>query len=162
MIEQQVAPTAATILMKRTLKAPVERVYRAWTDPAEVAKWLSPNERWTQPKLVSDLAPGGVRNLTMVHSDSEQFVISGNYVDVQPNKLISFTWKFHHMPEDEPASLVTVTFDPVPEGTELTLKHERIVNDEEKQNTEEGWTGCLDMLVKHIHEGYNLPQATVA
>jgi len=40
--EQMSAPPA--LQMKRTFQAPRERVFRAWTDPEELARWFGPSE----------------------------------------------------------------------------------------------------------------------
>ena len=46
----------------------------------------------------------------------------------------------------EPVSLVTSLLEPFDGGTELTLKHEHLPNEDERKSHEEGWKGLLDKL----------------
>ncbi len=153
---EQETPAVASLVIKRVLRAPVERVYRAWTDPSEISKWLVPNERWVKAKAEVDNREGGVRNTTMIHSDGDEFAFVGKYVKIEPNELISFTWSILRDPDFPLDTLVTVLFKPVPEGTELTLTHERLMTTGNVENTSMGWTGCIDMLERHLYEGWEL------
>ena len=150
---------AATLVVKRTIRASVERVYRAWTDPAELVKWHAPNERFVQTKVDVDNHVGGKRNTTMVHSDGDEFPITGHYVALEPNKMLSFTWEWTSPDGTERESLVTVDFLPVAEGTEITITHERLPHAESQQETSKGWTGCLEMLSGYLTDGAELKPA---
>ena len=62
-------PMAATdqeVLITRIFEAPRERVFRAWTDPDEVAAWYGP-EHFDTPRerIRIDLRVGGRYELTM-------------------------------------------------------------------------------------------------
>jgi uncharacterized protein YndB with AHSA1/START domain len=67
-------PAAATdqeVLITRIFDAPRERVFRAWTDPDEVAAWFGPEHFDTPRERVRiDLRVGGRYELTMVERDS--------------------------------------------------------------------------------------------
>ena len=60
------------LVIKRTFAAPVERVYQAWTDSAQMAQWFSPNVRWNRPLIDIEPVPGGRYDVTMRHSDGEE------------------------------------------------------------------------------------------
>jgi uncharacterized protein YndB with AHSA1/START domain len=134
------------VVLKRTYAAPVEKVYQAWTDPEKMVQWLSPNARFNAPTVDCELSPGGRHNLTMNHSDGDQFHMIGEYVEILPNERISFTWKNLEGPDGGNESLVTVEFRAVADGTELTLTHDRQANRNSVESTSGGWTGCLEML----------------
>jgi hypothetical protein len=55
-----------------------------------------------------------------------------------------FSWAWHTTPERE--SRVSVTFRPVPDGTELTLVHDRFANVETATRHRRGWTESLERL----------------
>ncbi|HEY3330263.1 MAG TPA: SRPBCC domain-containing protein [Capsulimonadaceae bacterium] len=148
--------TLASLVVKRVLRAPVERVYRAWTDPAELEKWFSPNERWVQPKIDVENYVGGKHHITMVHSDTEEIPLFGKYTDLQLNKRVAFTWIPPEGMGTSGESLVTVDFAAVAGGTEVTLTHERLVDPEEREQTSGGWTGCLETLARYVDEGIEL------
>jgi len=67
------------LVIKRTFAAPVERVYQAWTDPAQMAQWFSPNVRWNRPRIDIEPVPGGRCDVTMRHSDGDQSQMIGRY-----------------------------------------------------------------------------------
>jgi uncharacterized protein YndB with AHSA1/START domain len=151
--------TVAALTIKRVYRASVDRVYRAWTDPAEVTKWLAPNERFVKTRAELGDSVGSPHNLYITHSDGDVFPALGEYVQIEPNKLISFTWKMTGDPSGEGETLVTVAFRAVPEGTELTLTHENFTVSTARENTDKGWTGCLESLEKYLDEGWELPDA---
>ena len=134
-----------SVVLSRVIKAPVEKVYQAWTDPAQLKLWFSPNVRWKTPLIESDPKPGGVHSIIMRHSDGDKMQIAGRYVEATPNSRISFTWQSGDglMTEE---SLVTIELREVPEGTEITLTHERLQDQNTKEQVSGGWSGCLEML----------------
>ena len=147
---QDTVASAGTLVLKRTLAAPVEKVWRAWTDPAQMARWFFPNERWNQSTLDIDPVPGGRFSVKMNHSDGDVFHLTGHYVEVTPRERLVFTWSGKHGDDCTDESLVTVELKPAAAGTELTLTHERITAAEEREQTQAGWTGCLETLAKFL------------
>ena len=75
-------------------------------------------------------------------------VISGQYQEIVPPSRLAFTWHWAGAPVDEPITLVTVTFQAHPLGTELTLTHERFGAAASRDQHEAGWLGCLDHLAR--------------
>lgn len=138
------------LVIRRTFTAPVERVYRAWTDPAQMARWYAPNERWHTCEVVADPTPGGRYDVMMRHLDGAEYHMVGGYVEVVPNTRLSFTWTMVGGEMELKDTLVTIDLRPVPGGTELTLTHERQPNLQAVEGTSEGWTGCLDLLASYL------------
>ena len=138
------------LVIKRTFAAPVERVYQAWTDPAQMAQWYRPNTRWYQSLIGIEPVPGGRYDVTMRHSDGDEVRMVGRYGDVVPNKCLSFTLTWLDDAAGKVETLVTVEFRAVPEGTELTFTHDRQTDLEAVQSTSEGWTGFMEMLESYL------------
>jgi uncharacterized protein YndB with AHSA1/START domain len=69
---------------------------------------------------------------------------TGIYQEVVPEKTLVFTWDLPGTPERE--SLVTFRLEPFDGGTELTLTHEHLPDEEARASQEEGWSGLLDKL----------------
>ncbi len=46
------------LLLIRTIHAPREKVFNAWTDPALLKKWFAP-QPWTTPVVETDVRVGG-------------------------------------------------------------------------------------------------------
>ncbi len=143
-MSHEVVTDGEKLVIKRLFAAPVEALYRAWTDPVQMVRWLKPNERWNAPLVDIDPVPGGRHRITMRHSDGDEFEIVGSYREIVPNERLSFTWIGKGI-EEQPG-VVTVEFRTVPEGTELTLTHARGGDPTPLEQTNKGWSGCLDTL----------------
>ena len=139
-----------SVVLSRVIKAPVEKVYQAWTDPAQLRLWFSPNVRWKKPIVESDPKPGGKHSIKMRHSDGDEMQINSRYVEVIPNSRISFSW---HSGDGflKEESLVTVDLREIPEGTEITLTHDRLLDQNTKDQVNVGWSGCLGMLEDYFN-----------
>jgi uncharacterized protein YndB with AHSA1/START domain len=59
------------ITITRILDAPRERVWRAWTEPEQLARWWGPPRGWTVPleTITMDVRPGGTFRLTIVNDE---------------------------------------------------------------------------------------------
>ena len=69
---------------------------------------------------------------------------TGVYREVVSEKKLVFTWEWPAMPERE--SLVTFLLKPFDDGTELTLIHEHLPDEEARKSHEQGWNGFLDKI----------------
>jgi uncharacterized protein YndB with AHSA1/START domain len=86
-------PVAADqqVTITRTFDAPREQVFRAWTDPDEVATWFGPEHVDTpRERIHIDLRAGGRYELTMVQRDSgAEFAIGYDILElVEPELLV--------------------------------------------------------------------------
>jgi uncharacterized protein YndB with AHSA1/START domain len=124
--------------VSRTLAAPPERVWRAFTEPAALAAWFWP-ERFG-PTAEVDLRTGGRFRIA---GPRVGMAVSGDYVEIEPPKRLVFTWQWDGEAEQ---TLVTVTLVAVADGTDLTVVHERFADDTSRDNHVQGWSDCLDRL----------------
>jgi uncharacterized protein YndB with AHSA1/START domain len=138
------ADTALSIT--RILDAPRERVWRAWSDPAEASRWLGPGG-WTGTFKSSNLNPGGSYTIEMKHEDGDEMVAEGKFREVVPMERLVYTWAWRGE-DGKPGheTLITVTFKSVGSKTELTLRHEGFETKESRDNHDIGWKGCFDKL----------------
>jgi uncharacterized protein YndB with AHSA1/START domain len=85
-----VATADQEVLITRIFDAPRERVFRAWTDPDELAQWYGPeNVDTPREKILIDLRVGGRYELTMVHRDGAEFKIGYDILElVEPELLV--------------------------------------------------------------------------
>lgn len=93
------------LVFERYLNAPPERVWRALTDPEELAGWLAPAE--------IDLRVGG--RVVLKFEEREH---SGTITELREPELLAYTWD-----EATTDSLVRFKLEPVAGGTRLTLRH---------------------------------------
>jgi uncharacterized protein YndB with AHSA1/START domain len=109
------------IVFTRVLAAPRELVFKAWTDPAQVAQWWGPRGFSITTHAV-DVRPGGVWRYVMHGPDGVDYENRITYVEVvEPERLVYVNGGD---PASEPAThTVTATFEPDAAGnTKLTLR----------------------------------------
>jgi uncharacterized protein YndB with AHSA1/START domain len=142
MAKQTAAPP--TIEVRRTIRAPRQRVFDAWTKADQLKTWHAPG-----PMTVSlaeiDLRPGGAYRIHMREPDGKEHRVSGVYREVDPPKKVVYTWGWEgdHVVKD---SVVTIEFHERGDATEVVLTHAGIFDDQERGSHEKGWTAIMDKL----------------
>jgi uncharacterized protein YndB with AHSA1/START domain len=82
----------AEIIVTRVFDAPRERVWRAWTEPAELARWWG-KRGWTTPpdSVTMDVRPGGEFSLLSVSDeDGSEMRVDTTYREIVPPERLSF------------------------------------------------------------------------
>lgn len=135
-----------TVEITRNLKAPVERVYKAWTDSDQMTKWLGCAETGSV-KVQQDLRVGGAYRFDISLQDGSSVAMFGTYQEVETNRKLVYTWT--NTSEEYPAkdTLVTVEFIAKGEGTELTLRHSNLTEIAAQGHTL-GWGASFDRFEK--------------
>ena len=140
--------------LRRVIRASRQRVFAAWTDPVELRKWFGPGAI-SVDAVEMDARPGGKYCLVMKGTiegkpeEAERRIsVDGDYMEVIPNELISYTWRPAWSPGEE--SRVTVRLRDVEGGTELLLTHERFATVESRDGHERGWTSILGKLASYL------------
>jgi uncharacterized protein YndB with AHSA1/START domain len=138
-----------SVTLKRRLNAPAEKVYAAWTEPAQIAHWFGPSETVAgSVHAEMDVRVGGRFRVSFNTVDGEHHEVGGIYREVVPNEKLVFSWAWHTTPERE--SLVTVLIRKEGEGAMLTLTHEQFFDQAARDGHKRGWTGTLDKLEHYL------------
>jgi serine/threonine protein kinase len=141
----------STIRFEKTIAAPVDQVYAAWTEPERMASWFAPTDDHTTPIAEVDARVGGRYRIGMKHKDQDYTnIVSGQYCRLDPPDCLSFTWAWEAPRADEHETQVTLEFRPKGSLTELTFIHERFRDEEARKNHAQGWTGCLARLERRL------------
>ena len=127
-----------TIVMERTIDAPIARVFAAWTDPALMSRWYCPNPN-LQITVERDLRVGGDYTVSMGPHD-----VLGRYTAIEEPTLLEFTWSWAGV--HQASSLVRVELSEVAGGTRLVLTHSDLADPDDVRSHAEGWVGCLQRL----------------
>jgi uncharacterized protein YndB with AHSA1/START domain len=130
-----------TLTARRTIKAPPDRVFNAWLDPAMMAKFMSPGPDMHVREARSDARVGG-RFYVMMVGDKD-YPHEGTYREITPHSRLVFTWE---APWSAPGTYVTIDFEPVESGTDVSLTHVKFLSEEARDNHLAGWTGILGKL----------------
>lgn len=140
------------LILTRTIDAPREQVYRAWTEPALLTQWFAPLP-WTTASAQLDVRPGGANVIVMRAPDGAELPNHGVYLEVVPNHKLVFTnaytaaWE----PSEKPFMTVILTFEEAGDGkTNYTalVRHWTIADREAHENMgfHKGWEICADQL----------------
>jgi uncharacterized protein YndB with AHSA1/START domain len=142
------ADNAASLTLVRRYRASPAQVFGAWTDAEALARWWGPHHTRVETAEV-DARPGGRFRTVLVEIESgARHEVSGRYSEVEPERRLVFSWAWSSAPER--VSRVTVTLRPVPEGTELTLVHDRFADAGTATRHRRGWTESLERLGAHF------------
>ena len=138
-----------SVSLHRVLRAPPERVYRAFLDAAALAKWLPPHG-FTNTVHHLDAKVGGTyrmsfTNFTSGHAHS----FGGEYLELVPNERIRYTGKFED-PNLPGAMRTTVTLRAVSCGTDMSITQEGIPEMIPAKMCYLGWQESLALLARLV------------
>lgn len=131
------------LVVRRRIRASVERVFRAWTQPELVMQWWGP-EGVTCPAAEIDLRVGGAYRIANLLPDGNTIWITGTFEAISPPERLVYTWRVSAIPDS--LQRVTVRFDRHGDETEVVIVHEMIPDKAARELHEHGWIGCLDGL----------------
>ena len=81
-----------SITVDATVNAPIEKVWKCWTDPADIIQWCFASDDWCAPHAENDLRKGGSFMTRMESKDGKiGFDFGGVYDDVRNHELIAYT-----------------------------------------------------------------------
>ena len=163
--ENAMSQVPQDIVIVRTFDAPVEAVWKAWTDPVEVARWWGP-KLYSSPFAKIDFREGGRYLFAMKapesHGGQESFV-AGVYRKIVPMERIEMTQGLADkegnpvdpaaigMPPDFPKVIPTVVkFKPVAGKTTVTVIESGWVPGMMLDYSEAGMSECLDKLAETL------------
>lgn len=133
------------IVAEMTIEASPETVFAALTDPAKLKAWWGDEKTYRADKWSIDLRVGGKWRSEGKSSTGQSFVVQGEYVEVDPPRVLAYTWK----PDWIDAPVTTVRFVLTPQGksTHLLMTHGGFAGNENAlQNHKMGWPTVLNWL----------------
>ena len=150
-------PDDATLILTRTLNAPQELAFAAWTSPEHIKHWMQPEPGMVVPAATMDLRVGGKFRIQMKNPDGEFFTAVGVFQEVKvPEKLV-YTWDWEKDGSGEEfgevegqTSLVTVEFRNRGARTEMVFMHSRFASIESRDNHARGWSRIIDALAAFV------------
>jgi uncharacterized protein YndB with AHSA1/START domain len=85
---RQVTPDQDAIISEIDIAAPPDRVFRALIDPRQVLQWWGQEGVYRCTEFASDVRPGGQWRSAGVGPDGGRFEASGEYIEVDPPRLL--------------------------------------------------------------------------
>lgn len=148
------------IVIERIFDASPERLFKAWSDPEQVAKWYGP-EGFSLTVCEIDFRLGGKFLYHMSSDMGHEFWYGGVYTEIIENELIACT-NYMADPGGNPVpsgmdgwpdeSTLTVRFEDTGGKTKLTLTHEGLPPSEMRDRAAGGYIQTLDKLANHLEE----------
>ncbi len=143
---------AGVVTITRIVRAPVGELYRAWTDPSMLRRWLVPGAN-EAVQAYADVRIGGRFRLDMLDRAGLPRAFSGVYVGIVPGELLSMTWRYEG-PSDLLAraqSVLAVSFRAIDDrSSELRLEHAMLDEPPVARAYRSGWTTCVEKLERTI------------
>jgi uncharacterized protein YndB with AHSA1/START domain len=133
--------TALKVTVETIVKAPVARVWSAYTTPDDIEQWNTASDDWHTTKSTVDLRVGGSFSSRMEAKDgSFGFDFAGTYTKIVPRELIEYSFG------DRAAAVEFVT-----NANSVTV---RVTFDAESENPVEqqrqGWQAILHNFARHV------------
>ncbi|KAB2954996.1 MAG: SRPBCC family protein [Thermoanaerobaculia bacterium] len=150
----EASESGGTVRLHRVLRAPTERVYRAFVDPDAMVKWLPPHG-FTARVHHSDVRVGGGYRMSFTNfGTGSSHSFGGEYRELVPGERIRYTDRF-----DDPGlpgeMSVTVELRTVSCGTELRITQQGIPAVIPVELCYLGWQESLAMLAQLVEP--NIP-----
>jgi len=148
------------LVITRVFDAPLEMVWRHFTEPELVKRWWGP-EGYTAPSVKMDLRVGGESLFCMRSPEGQEIWSKGVYREIVPMERIVTTDSFadekgnvvtatyYGMSSDFPLELlITMTFKEYGGKTEFTLKHSGMPSGPDLDGARTGWNQSFDKLAE--------------
>jgi len=135
---------STTVTVTSIVDAPIDKVWRLWTEPEHIKQWNHATEDWHTTEAENDLTVGGKFRSRMEAKDKSMgFDFEGVYEDIQVNQLIQY-----RLEDDRKVSISFVS-----EGEQTKIVE---TFDAESMNPLElqrqGWQAILDSFAKYVRE----------
>ena len=138
-----------TVRLHRVLRAPPDRVYRAFIDPDAMAKWLPPNG-FTGKVHQMDAKVGGTYKMSFTNFNTgHAHSFGGRYVELVPGERLRYTNVFDD-PNLKGEMTTTVTLKKSLAGTDVSITQEGIPEMIPTDMCYLGWQESLTLLAKLV------------
>jgi uncharacterized protein YndB with AHSA1/START domain len=139
----------STVRFQRVLRSTPERIYRAFTDPDAMVKWLPPNG-FTGKVHHMDPRVGGTYKMSFTNFTSGgSHSFGGEYLELVPHERLKWTDRFDD-PNLPGEMTVTITLKKVSVGTELNIVQEGIPDAIPADACTLGWQESLALLANLV------------
>lgn len=137
----------AELRIERTFNADIETVFDFITKAEHLLEWWGP-EGVTLPDHALDFTMTGAWHSVMKNADGGSMKVSGYVTHVEAPNSIGFTWAWHDENDQRgPESHVILTLKANANGgTDFSLHHQELANEDAAAAHMEGWTSSLRKL----------------
>lgn len=139
-----------TLKLEHVFKAPIERVFAAWTNAEMLAQWFGP-EHFSVVNVEANCQKNGRYDITFESPDKNLIRHYGVYLEVDKPTTLIFTWEIENQScqgsvGHKATTIVELNFIPQGQTTLLQLKHEKLPDDVAFNGHRFGWMSSFDSL----------------
>src|SRR5690554_5699682 len=138
-----------TVTLHRVLRAPPDRVYRAFIDPDAMVKWLPPHGFTGKVHEMDAKVGGGYKMSFTNFSTGTSHSFGGKFLELVPNERLRYTDAFDD-PNLPGEMQTTVVLKPVSVGTEISIVQEGVPDAIPAEACYLGWQESLTLLAKLV------------
>ncbi|MBT0585245.1 SRPBCC family protein [Alteromonas oceanisediminis] len=128
------------------VNADAEKAFTAFSVPEKLIQWFAPGDAQVT-QVMANFTVGGRYALTMREPNGEEFQLVGEYLAIEDNAHLRYSWAWADAREETVMTEVDVVFvETTPDTTEITLTHSGFANEAERDQHQHGWVACLEKL----------------
>jgi uncharacterized protein YndB with AHSA1/START domain len=138
----------STFVIERSYAASPARVFAAWADPVQKAKWFVGPDEWIKITHETEFRVGGHERMSTGPAGGSMHKFDCCYQDIVPDQRIIYSYIMHLDDTPMSVSLTTVELKPEGAGTRLIFTEQGVFLDgtDWVARREEGSQGLLDKL----------------
>jgi uncharacterized protein YndB with AHSA1/START domain len=140
-----------TLEVVRALPVAPARVFAAFGNPDELAKWWGP-EGFSVVSLDFDPRVGETYRIEMQPPEGDPFYLGGEFREVDPPGRLAFTFLYDDPDPDDVETLVELSFRDRGESTEVVFTQGRFKTEARRDLHRDGWTDTFDRLERLISQ----------
>ncbi len=146
------SPTGPVVGLSADFRAPRDKVFAAWTQPALLEKWFFAEAGYRTHDVQMDLAALRPYQIVVTPPAGDSTRIRGNFVEVVPGERLVYTWTGACAGEQY-WTLVNATFEDADgAGSRVRLNHGVFRTDSDRAMHEQGWFACIAALDRLLSE----------
>jgi uncharacterized protein YndB with AHSA1/START domain len=144
-----------TLRIERTYRAPIDRVFDAWTSPEVLRRWWRTQRDWETSEAQVDLRVGGAVRVAMRDpATGTEHAGGGVYTEVDPPTRVAFTWLWDG---DTRRTLIEIDFEERDGVTAVRFTHRDLWDEEAFRSHEDGWTRMFEILADYTENRSTRP-----
>ena len=140
------APAGGLVLeLQLVVDSPRERVFRALTESAELARWWGP-VGYAMAEIDLDLRVGGGYRFTMQPPAGDRFHLAGEFLEIEPPRRLVYTFRYEEPDPDDRLTVVALSLEEVGDATEVSLSQGEFATGARLELHRSGWRDSLEKL----------------
>jgi uncharacterized protein YndB with AHSA1/START domain len=131
------------LVITRQFDAPRSLVFKAWTQPEHLVRWLGPKDFSASAARI-DLRPGGAWSAVITSAEGKSYGMAGIYREIAPPDRLVFTFAWDEDKAEQ--MLIELTFREHDGKSEMTFRQTGFRSVESRDSHRGGWNECFDKL----------------